>query len=81
MNNNEPRCIMAISMSDVSGTATLSLNGNDDDIEMLRQVLIVNNVYFALPDQSVVEFNMADNMVEIWANNTDMIACNEYEAE
>ena len=77
MNNIEPRIIMTIPMNDVSGTATLSLNGDDE----LRQVLIVNNVYFALPDQAVVEFNMNDNVVEIWANNTDMIACNETETE
>ena len=34
------------------------------------KVLIVNNVYFALPDQCVVEFNFDDGLVELHMRQT-----------
>lgn len=61
------RKLFTITMEDVHGTATLALSGDEDE---MRQVLIVNNVYFALPDQCVVEFNFDDRRVELHMQQT-----------
>ena len=61
------RKLFTIPMDDVHGTTTLALAGDEDE---MRQVLIVNNVYFALPDQCVVEFNFDDMMVELHMRQT-----------
>lgn len=59
--------VFTIPMDDVHGTTTLALAGDNDE---MRQVLVVNNVYFALPDQCVVEFNMHDMQVELHMSQT-----------
>lgn len=69
-NQFTPKRIMTIPIHDVHGSATLSLTGDGDE---MRQVLVVNNVYFAIPDQGVVEFNFDDDTVEIWAYKTTIV--------